>query len=122
MPKEYSIEVVDEIAVVHFKKKANALDVLSAIDDVAAIGKCNRRLWIFDSGFESSTRIDDVRKVANYGKKIWPVPSKVAFVASDDHAFGLSRMHEVFGEREGVESNVFRTPQEAIIWLKGNDT
>lgn len=41
-----------------------------------------------------------------------------AFVAAQDHHYGLARMLQVFAETEGSEVAVFRTVEEAERWLR----
>ena len=45
-------------------------------------------------------------------------PSKVAVIAPDDLSFGLSRVYEVYREKDEIELKVFRTEQKGIEWLK----
>ena len=120
MIKNYSIEVVDEICVVRFSQKPTLSEVLSAIGDASDIGKFQRRLWIYQEGADLKT--DEIQKIAKHSVEIWPLPSKVAIVASDTLTFGLARMHDVYREQEGVETRVFRTEQEAIGWLENENS
>jgi hypothetical protein len=120
MLKNYSIEVVDEICVVRFFQKPTPSEALSAIDDASDIGKFQRRLWIYQEGADLKT--DEIQKIAKHCVEIWPLPSKVAIVASDTLTFGLARMHDVYREQEGVETRVFRTEQEAIGWLENENS
>lgn len=46
-----------------------------------------------------------------------PERSRVAFVASGDVAYGLSRMYQVFRSRSPVDLRVFRDMEEAKRWL-----
>lgn len=121
MEKNYSIEVINRMSVTRFSQKPTLSEILSAMDDVSAMGEFRRRLWIFDTGV--NLRYDELEKIGHHGKAIWPVPSKAAIVTPDDLSFGLARMHDVFREQEGVENRVFRTEREAMVWLKEkNDT
>jgi hypothetical protein len=43
---------------------------------------------------------------------------RCAIVAASDIHFGLSRMGAVFCESIGVDAQVFRTPEEALAWLR----
>jgi hypothetical protein len=48
-------------------------------------------------------------------------PSRLAIVANDLVSFGLARMYEVFRKldtRSTKKVSVFRTVEEAIVWLK----
>ena len=86
------------------------------IDEVAKLDDGHRRLWDLTKGF--SVTSNDIRQIAEYGKQVWPHPSKVAYVASDDLAFGLLRMFEAYREGDGYQTRIFRTEDEAITWFK----
>lgn len=121
MGKSYSIEIVDGISVTRFSRKPTLSEIISALDDVSAIGEFRRRLWLFCDGADLKT--EEIRKIGEYGIEVLPVPSRAAIVAPDDLTYGLARMHEAFREQEGLENKVFRTEQEAMAWLKeANDT
>ncbi|MBU1534900.1 hypothetical protein KKF84_06245 [Myxococcota bacterium] len=116
MLNNYSIEVVDSICVVRYHHKPTLSEVLSSIDDASDIGNFNRRLWIYEES--ADLQIYEIQRIASLCKEKWPVPSKVAIVTPNTVTFGLARMHDVYREQEGVETRVFRTENEAIVWLK----
>lgn len=45
--------------------------------------------------------------------------SRLATVGASDLAFGLLRMGMVFTSDQGIETEVFRTHEEALAWLCG---
>ena len=45
--------------------------------------------------------------------------SRLATVGASDLAFGLLRMGMVFTSDQGIETEVFRTHEEALVWLRG---
>ena len=59
--------------------------------------------------------------LAPYAERIG---GRCAIVATEDIHFGLSRMGSVYSESVGVETEVFRTEEEALVWLgaKANRT
>jgi len=59
--------------------------------------------------------------LAPYSERIG---GRCAIVATEDIHFGLSRMGSVYSESVGVETEVFRTEEEALVWLgaKANRT
>ena len=59
--------------------------------------------------------------LASYSERIG---GRCAIVATEDIHFGLSRMGSVYSESVGVETEVFRTEEEALVWLgaKANRT
>lgn len=61
-----------------------------------------------------------VRHLAHHGRSFtdgWG-EYRTAIVASDDVAFGLSRMYEAVGDRPGLELKVFRDRRAAFDWLR----
>jgi hypothetical protein len=63
----------------------------------------------------------DLRRTAEESKKRpqMQVPGRAAVLASSNLIYGLLRMYEVFNEGNPSETRVFRKPEEAIAWLKG---
>ena len=63
----------------------------------------------------------DLRRTAEESKKRpqMQVPARAAVLASSNLIYGLLRMYEVFNEGNPSETRVFRKPEEAIAWLKG---
>jgi hypothetical protein len=43
---------------------------------------------------------------------------KVALVADDDLAYGLSRMYAVYADQLPLNATVFRTMEEALEWIR----
>jgi hypothetical protein len=65
--------------------------------------------------------ISDLRKTAA-DAKLRPqmqVPGRAAVLASSNLIYGLLRMYEVFNEGNPAEIRVFRAPEEAVRWLRG---
>ena len=83
---------------------------------VAAKELGNKRLWDISQCFNFSSK--ELRKIAKYGKGKWLPPSKVAYIASNDLAFGLLRMFDVYREEDGYETKIFRSEPEGLAWLE----
>jgi len=65
--------------------------------------------------------ISDLRKTAA-DARLRPqlqVPGRAAVLASSNLIYGLLRMYEVFNEGNPAEIRVFRAPEEALRWLRG---
>jgi len=61
---------------------------------------------------------DELREVAAYVRAHRPVDAgRIAIVATEDLAFGMSRMYEVFASDLQVETKVFRDSEPARQWL-----
>ena len=116
MTEAYSIESVGGITTIRFSKAPSTEIMQKAVDDVANNSPTARRLWdLTCGGFTQST--DQVKELAVYGKSKSFPPSKVAIIAPEDVAFGLSRIFEVYREDDVSEHMIFRTEQEARAWL-----
>ena len=62
---------------------------------------------------------EDIADTAGFlGPKADKFGKRCAIVAPIDLYYGLMRMASVFGERFGVETEVFRTEEEALEWLR----
>ena len=119
MSKKYSIEIIDGITVIRFSKIPGFSDFVSAIEDVVTIDKHGRRLWDLSCGVDrKDATIDKIEELAKIGKNALPGPGKAALIAPEDFTFGIARMHDVFRGKENYEIRVFRTEQEALVWLK----
>ena len=117
MNKNYRVDITDGITTVCYSKAPGMDDIRSSIDEAAAINRSGLRLWNFSSGSLNLSSAQ-LQELSEYAQSKFLPPSKVAIVASEDLAFGLSRVYEVFREQEQVELEIFRIEQEAIDWLK----
>ena len=114
----YTIEHIDGITEVRFSQTPSYADTRTAIDDIIANYPYDRRLWDL-SNVEFDFSMDELRSIAEYGKLVFTQPSKAAFVAPQDLAYGELRAFEVYREETGhAAARVFRTREEALAWLK----
>lgn len=66
---------------------------------------------------------DELREVAAYVRDHRPVDAgRIAIVATEDLAYGMSRMYEVFASDLQVETSVFRDSGLAQRWLLEDET
>lgn len=116
MDKCYSIEVIDGIAITRFFRKATMSEIIEAMNEVLENHLSPLRLWEFKAGADVDS--NQIKDIARYGQKIWPVPSRAAIVASDNLSFGLARIHDAYRVQELHETRVFRTVEAALQWLR----
>ena len=117
MMRNYSIEIIDGVATVCFFEMPNVDDLRRAVDEVVEIGRHDLRLWDLSlSGVDLTSA--QLKEIADYSKSKFSVPSRMAIVAPQDLAFGLSRMFEIYREQQQIAVRVFRTRTEALAWLK----
>ena len=116
MNRIYSIETSQGITTVRFSAAPGVEALKNAIDDLTDYHQSVLRLWDFsDSGLSLSN--SQLEKLAEYGKRRFTMPSRVAIVAPEDFTFGLSRIYEVYREEGKLQLKVFRTELEARHWL-----
>ena len=119
MEKKYSIDIIDEVTTIRFAEEPDILDIQNSIDDVAELKQKALRLWNFSNGGLNLTSTQ-IQELADYAKSKFSPPSRVAIVATEDLAFGLSRMYEAFRAQDMVDIEIFRNEQDAHNWLKNN--
>jgi len=118
MGKNYSIATRDGVMTIRFSNAPGVEELFAALDDAAEGDPTRLRLWDFSStGLRLSA--DEVRAVADYSRTKQFPPSRIAIVAPDDLAFGLSREFGAFRVEEQWRIEVFRSVEEARAWLTG---
>ena len=116
MDKIYSLETDDGITTIRFSRTPELSDLAEIIDYLAENNFYKRRLWdLRPHGLNLSP--DQLQQIALYGKSKFLKPSKLAIVASEDLAYGLSRLFEAYRQEEKVLTSVFRIEPEARQWL-----
>jgi hypothetical protein len=116
MSEKYSIESKDGVTIIRYSKNPGVKEVCDALDDVAENYLSALRLWDISAGFNPPQT--ELETMAEYAKYKFPIPSRSAIVASDDLSFGLSRVFNFHREEENVAQQVFRSEEEAMLWLK----
>jgi len=97
--------------------KTNIYRVQSIIDEITSNYPYEKRLWDL-SKIKFKFTSDEIRAISEYGKSKFPMPNKLAIIATDELVFGEMRMFEVYREQEGHTAVcVFRTEPEALEWL-----
>ncbi|MEM7404737.1 MAG: hypothetical protein AAF458_05555 [Pseudomonadota bacterium] len=72
------------------------------------------------SASEESKSTPELQQIVGYfAANTPPLSGRLAMVAPQDLLFGLARVFSGYGESSGLEAAVFRTPEEAWIWLEG---
>ena len=116
MSRNYSIENADGVTTIRLQRSLTLDEMFEMMQHVAHTDECNRRLWDVTEKFSFTS--EEIKKIADRGRILWPSASRVAFLAVDNLSFGLLRMLEVFREQETYETRVFRDEQAALKWLK----
>ncbi len=91
---------------------------VAAINDPACPEHVHLVVDVTASGSLATRPTDDIRRVAEaLGPYAARIGGRCAVVASEDVHFGLSRMGAVYSQGVGVETQVFRTLDDAFAWL-----
>jgi len=113
----YAIKHENGITLIKLFEKINYEEGKQLLDEIAANYPYQRRLWDM-SEITFDYTMDEIIKIAQYSKKIFTKPNKLAVYTLSDLTYGVIRELEVYREVEGkVESRPFRNKQEAIDWL-----
>lgn len=118
MIESCEITVRNGITSIQFGIAPSYQEVRRVIDELADKYPYEYRLWDF-SNVQFDFSMDEIRKIAEYGKKKFRNSNRIALVAPDDLAFGELRAFEVYREELGhAEARVFRTVEEATGWIE----
>jgi len=116
MDKTHEIIYEGGVTVVKFIMKPSFDQVKLIIDDISENYSYEKRLWdLSEIDFDFTT--EEIRLIAEYGKRKFTKNNKLAVFATSDLAFGEMRQFEVYREEEISTPKVFRDKQNAINWL-----
>lgn len=116
MSKIYNIEHVDGITYIGFTRRPVYDELVEIINDIAENYPYELRLWDL-SVVGLSLDNNEIQNIAQHGKKRFTRPSRMAIVAKQDLAYGISRVFEVYRQEIGSGAKVFREMDDAIDWL-----
>lgn len=116
MSDDYTIEQSDDISIIRFNRDLEIKRLFAVMDEVAAIGDTEKRLWDLSDHFAfTPAQLDDV---AAHGRVKWPGPASVAYVAKNDISFGLLRLLAERRRAPDYKMQVFREIDDALVWLE----
>lgn len=117
MSDKYSIFYDSGITKVKFLAKPSFDEVKDIIDVIVADYPYEKRLWdMTDIKFDFT--LNEIKLIAEYGKRVFTKPNKLSIVTDDDLAYGEMRQFMVYREQDGRATPiVFRKEEDAIKWL-----
>ena len=117
MDKTHIITHIDGITTIKFLVKPSFNSVKTIIDEIIESYPYEKRLWdLSEVDFDFTTA--EIKMIAEYGKKVFTKPNKLALFATTDLSFGEMRQFEVYREEENKAlPKVFRDKASAIEWL-----
>lgn len=118
MLKNYNINKVNGITTIVFSQVPTIDEGKEIIDILAVESSYHLRMFDFSNIlFDWDT--GEIAEIAQYSKEKLLEDNRVAFVAPQDLAFGMSRVLEVYRDQEKLSLvGVFRNRQDAEEWLE----
>lgn len=121
MSSRYEIDQQGTVTIIRFFETPSYEETTLILDILAEKELYEKRLWDLTL-IKFDFTMEEIKAIAEYGKKAFIKPNKSAFLAKDDLAFGEMRMLEVYrGQKEFAESRAFRDLDEAFHWLNEAD-
>jgi hypothetical protein len=113
-----SIEPHDDgIVIIRLLRSATFKEMASVLDHLASKEWYRQRLYDIRD-VEITNRVEDLIRIVDYGKKVFPKPNRCAWVANLDLSFGLARLTAGYREQPEVcHCGVFKSMDEAYEWL-----
>ncbi len=120
MDKAFHIEAQDGILVIRIEGTLDIDETRQVIEKTRADtpDAALPRLWDLSAASADLTR-DELRRIAELAQREEHSPRRIAFVVSDDLAFGQTRIFGVFRETSHTEVQVYRDTASARHWLLG---
>jgi len=115
----YTLERRGTMILVRFGVPPKIQEVMRAMEDVAKLGRFERRLWTMEQGIGFSA--EDLMTIAEQSRQLFPYPFIVAMVTPDGFSFGLTRLYETNRGEENLAIRSFTREEEALAWLRTAD-
>ena len=78
-------------------------------------------IWVVEAGTAVELSSEDAQKISDVARKAFDkngVSYKLALVASDDFAYGMTRVYEGWSNDRPVSINTFRKIEDALAWIE----
>ena len=108
----------------HLKESISVHTITETIENTLANPKYKmgmNAIWIFEQGTDVDMSSKDAQNISEYARKAFDksgVSYKLALVASDDFAYGMTRVYEGWSNDRPVTINTFRKLDEALAWIE----
>lgn len=113
--KVFTIHKKESYIHIIFHQKANKTQVMQMLDEAFHLDTTGFRYYNCESGLDTS--VDEMREIAEYGRKHFAKSVRLAFYTKDLCTYGLLRAFEVFREEAVTQTRVFKSEEEALQWL-----
>ena len=77
-------------------------------------------IWVIEEGSDLDVSSEDTQRISDFARKAFDqngVSYKLALVASDDFAYGMTRVYEGWSNDRPIKIHTFRKFEDAIEWI-----
>jgi hypothetical protein len=118
------IDVTKNLIIHHFSEKVSLPTLTTTIENTLADPKYRLgmdAIWICEDGTEIDMTSEDTQKISELARQSFDkegISYKLALVASDDLAYGMTRVYEGWSNDREIKINTFRKLDEAFAWIE----
>ncbi len=108
----------------HLKESISAHTITETIKNTLANPKYKagmNAIWVVEQGTDVEMSSEDTQNISEYARKVFDISGvsyKLALVASDDFAYGMTRVYEGWSNDRPIMINTFRKLDEALAWIE----
>ena len=77
-------------------------------------------IWVIEEGSDLDVSSEDTQRISDFARKAFDkngVSYKLALVASDDFAYGMTRVYEGWSNDRPIKIHTFRKFEDAMEWI-----
>lgn len=108
----------------HFSESINLSSILKTIENTVNNPKYQlgmNAIWVCNDGTVVDMTSEETRKVSEFARKVFDengASYKLALVANDDLAYGMSRVYEGWSNDRPITISTFRKIEQALNWME----
>lgn len=118
------IDETKNLIIHYFSEKVSLPTLTTTIENTLADPKYRLgmdAIWICEDGTEIDMTSEDTQKISELARQSFDkegISYKLALVASDDLAYGMTRVYEGWSNDRDIKINTFRKLDEAFVWIE----
>ena len=113
--RDFFVDTRSDHIVINYVRRAGAAELRAAFLELSRGEPRARRLHDLQHGLELDSQA--AREIAWFSEQLHVGPARCALVVPDSFSFGLARMCQAYRENEEFLMEVFRSEEEARVWL-----
>ena len=112
-----------DLIIHHFSESVNLESILKTIENAVNHPQYHSgmdAIWVCDEGTTVNMTSEETRKVSEFARKAFDKEGtsyKLALVANDDLAYGMSRVYDGWSNDRPITINTFRKIEQALNWM-----